>query len=167
MRSREIVTALLFAFLVASGLSVFVLLIPVPNEMAIRMPNGLACQYFSASRIGWGCSRFGNFTEQPVAIFAAFAVSLLCAAWLRSYLLCRLPLIAILLLHWSFFIGLAGLLGSIYFLLGNTRFPHGIVSMLALGLWPACYLLLKFRYFARIADNEAYLKSLEPKQTWK
>ncbi|MBY0469297.1 MAG: hypothetical protein K2Q07_10005 [Burkholderiaceae bacterium] len=119
----------------------FLLLIPIPQALAIDMPRELDCQYFAASRRGWGCARYGNFTEQLTATGSAILVSVLCGTWINRSV--GVPIRAVLLLAWGLFWGLAGLLGICYFLLGHAQPIYGAFSILGLFIAACSYLLLR------------------------
>jgi hypothetical protein len=144
MHLRTGVQFLAATLLLLSGFVTFLLLIPVPSAFALGMPQDLQCEYFVANRQGWGCARFGNVTTQPIATLLAFSASLIGAISLKLSTRHCPPVHFILLFHWAFFIGLAGLLGSIYFIKGDAAFPYGFLSLVALVSWPTAYVFLKY-----------------------
>lgn len=131
-------TAVAFLLVVVASIVLFILLLPVPRDFVKAMPEGLACEFYAASRRGWDCARWGDVTEQPaIALFALFTcVFVFVWIWRRSSNYA--PALFIVAGPLWLFLGAAALTRTAYFILGSATkeyllwtIPIAILSFIA------------------------------------
>jgi hypothetical protein len=129
-RQQVLVFAVAMLWLAAS-LIMFLLLIAIPKEMAVGAPIDVGCSVYSLARRGWGCSKLGDFTSNPILTGTAIAISASCAAWFS-----RSPRVGIRATHIfgiqaGVVVCLAGAVRLIYFIQERVNSHHATITTIA------------------------------------
>ena len=129
--------------LVGSAFVMIVQLLAIPFEWVADVPENLKCMGYVMYRRGWGCSLFGTIVDRPLIAIAALLVAWLCLAWLTRYRWRCFTITQTVLCYLWVISGPVGVVGSVLFLLGDTKTPYGLLAVSSLCIFAVGYRVVR------------------------